>query len=154
MIFKSPMYRRKMNKATHLPILLGIAKEVLSHWIRFKPLVVIDMPLLFETGFFHVTAPYNVLISCSSSTQLRRLMARDGLGREEAESRMEAQMPLALKENRANYIICNDNVTFEELGNDVKKVINGIRKDSRVQGLVTSPLGVVVGILLLLRFVK
>ena len=42
---------------------------------------------------------------CRPDQQLERLMAKRGISREEAEQRIEAQMPLEEKRRRADYVI-------------------------------------------------
>lgn len=49
-----------------------------------------------------------VVVSVSPATQLARLTRRDGSTEQEATSRIEAQMPLADKVQRADVIIDND----------------------------------------------
>eukprot|EP01043_Picozoa_sp_COSAG02_P014006 COSAG02_NODE_569_length_20206_cov_5.631223_9_plen_82_part_00 len=49
-----------------------------------------------------------VVVSVSPDTQLARLTRRDGTTEREATSRINAQMPLAEKVQRANVIIDND----------------------------------------------
>ena len=46
-----------------------------------------------------------VVVYCDPETQIRRLMARDGLGREEALARIGAQMDAREKAERADYAI-------------------------------------------------
>lgn len=72
-----------------------------------KPDVVIyDIPLLFEKNmqdFFDV----NVLVYAPRSTQLARLMSRDGLSEELAETILKQQMDMEEKKDKAQYIIDN-----------------------------------------------
>jgi len=68
------------------------------------PLFVTEAALTIEAGFekFYDRV---VVAACGEAIRLRRLMARDGLGREEAERRIAAQMPQAEKAARADYVI-------------------------------------------------
>jgi hypothetical protein len=72
----------------------------------FQAVVVVDMPLLFETGASRLTKP-RVLIACDEHTQLQRLMARNGLSAEQASARVGSQMPLEAKRRRADVVIDN-----------------------------------------------
>jgi len=38
--FADAAMRRKLNKATHAPIMLEIIKQLLGHWLSFKQVVV------------------------------------------------------------------------------------------------------------------
>lgn len=71
------------------------------------PLVIGDIPLLYEADF----TPYFdgiAVVSVSPATQLRRLMTRDGLSQTAAKQRIAAQMPLAEKVAKADFVIAND----------------------------------------------
>ncbi len=73
---------------------------------RGAKLVVCDVPLLFESGLedrFDAV----MVVYVPPEEQLRRLMARDGLTREEALARIRAQMPIEEKRRRADYVIDN-----------------------------------------------
>jgi dephospho-CoA kinase len=71
------------------------------------PFAVADIPLLYETGrqrqFDKV-----IVVACAKDTQVERIMARDGLEREEAERRLAAQLPIAAKVALADYVIRTD----------------------------------------------
>lgn len=75
-------------------------------------LVVVDVPLLYESGlqdnFQEVLVVY-----VPRDIQLHRLMERDHLSREQAESRLAAQMPIEEKKKLADILIRNDGVREE-----------------------------------------
>lgn len=74
LVFGNPAARRRLNTATHLPVLLALLRELLRCWLQCSPVMVVDMPLLFETGFSRVTCP-RVLVACSPEVQVRRCLA-------------------------------------------------------------------------------
>lgn len=106
-IFNDPNSRRKLNKATHLPVLCQIIAQILRRWLSFHSFVIIDMPLLFETGFYRFTNP-NILISCNTSLQLQRLQERDRMQLVDAKARLAAQMSLEQKRQLADIVVAND----------------------------------------------
>lgn len=114
-VFNDATARRRLNKATHFPVLFGIVKQIVGYWITFKPVVVIDMPLLFETGFFKLTRP-NILVTCTSDLQLQRLKDRNNIAQEDAEARVASQMPEQKKVKLADVIINNDGTLGELKG--------------------------------------
>jgi dephospho-CoA kinase len=83
-------------------------------------IVVIDVPLLIETG---VQKEFDtvILVYANSDTQIRRLMERDGITKAEARRMVELQIPLAEKRTFADYIINNDG-TREETEMQVRKL--------------------------------
>jgi dephospho-CoA kinase len=71
------------------------------------PLVVLDIPLLFETGHDH-DFDRVIVAACDPQQQLRRLMQRDSLSEAEARARLNAQWPIEEKVARADYVIRTD----------------------------------------------
>ena len=86
--------------------------------------VLIDAPVLFESGFdalcdliFCVQAPLPLLV--------QRICARDGISKEEARRRLDAQMPDSALSARCDGVILNDGIA------DVnKQVVDIIRRFS------------------------
>ena len=66
-----------------------------------------DIPLLYETGG-ETLCDRVVVVACSRDTQLKRLMARAGLDRAEAEQIINSQMPLEEKIARADHVVWNN----------------------------------------------
>ena len=75
-------------------------------------IVVIDVPLLIETG---VQKEFDtvIVVYANADTQIRRLMERDGITKEEARKMVEMQIPLAEKRRFADHIINNDGTREE-----------------------------------------
>jgi dephospho-CoA kinase len=66
-----------------------------------------DIPLLYETGG-ETLCDCVVVVACSSSVQLERLLARTKLDRAAAEEMIHAQMPLTEKIRRADHVVWNN----------------------------------------------
>lgn len=67
---------------------------------------IVDVPLLYETGwdqFFDLV----IVVTVSRETQEERLRARDGMSREDATARLDAQMPIEEKARRADRVVDN-----------------------------------------------
>ncbi|KKJ01573.1 dephospho-CoA kinase [Prochlorothrix hollandica] len=71
-----------------------------------QPTLVLVIPLLFEAGLTEQVSEIWV-VACSEEQQRQRLMQRDQLNLEEAQARIESQMPLAEKCNRAQVVLDN-----------------------------------------------
>ncbi|NLC57707.1 MAG: dephospho-CoA kinase [Armatimonadetes bacterium] len=71
------------------------------------PLVVVEIPLLFEVGLEYLVDK-TIAVSSEQRTQLQRLTTRTGLPPDEAMLRIAAQMPRAEKERRADFVIDTD----------------------------------------------
>ncbi|HEX6214473.1 MAG TPA: dephospho-CoA kinase, partial [Vicinamibacterales bacterium] len=85
------------------------------------PFAVADIPLLFETGREN---QFNavVVVACPRELQLQRLMERNKLSKEDAERRLNAQLPIEQKVKKATHVIRTDG-TFEQTDAQVADLI-------------------------------
>jgi dephospho-CoA kinase len=92
------------------------------------PLIVFDIPLLFEKG--GASAVDKVLVvSAPADQQRRRALAREGMTIEKFEHILSLQMPDAEKRKRADFIIDTGTSiveTREQVGNLIKKLRTGL----------------------------
>jgi dephospho-CoA kinase len=109
LVFADEAARRRLNAITHPEIRRRIREEV-ARLQRTSPdaVVIVDIPLLLDTTGPEAFGLEGVIVvSAPREEQIRRLMARDGLSREEAEQRVAAQRPVAEKEAEADWVIHN-----------------------------------------------
>jgi dephospho-CoA kinase len=66
-----------------------------------------DIPLLYETGG-ETLCDSVVVVACSPSVQLERLVARTQRDRSTAEQMISSQMPLSEKSRRADHVVWNN----------------------------------------------
>jgi dephospho-CoA kinase len=66
-----------------------------------------DIPLLYETGG-ETLCDRVVVVACSRSIQLERLLQRGSIGRTTAEEMIDSQMPLEEKTSRADHVVWNN----------------------------------------------
>ena len=88
-----------------------------------------DIPLLFEQDYvswFDETW----LVYVDRDVQVERLMKRDHLSQDEAESRLAAQWPLDKKKDLTSHVLDN-NGNQEQLLNQVRILLEGGRQDDR-----------------------
>lgn len=106
-VFSDPQQRKALESITH-PAIRSEMKRRMAELEASDPnrLVVADIPLLYESG---LESQYDkiMVVYVPRGLQLERLMARDGLNREEAEARLRAQMDIELKRERADILIDN-----------------------------------------------
>jgi dephospho-CoA kinase len=97
-------------------------------WVANLPpgirVAIADVPLLFETGHHH-DFDRIVVCACDPAEQLRRVMARDRLSREEAQARLDAQWPIAAKAARADHVIRTDG-SFAETDGQIRTVFEAL----------------------------
>lgn len=86
------------------------------------PFAIADIPLLFEGRREHDFDKV-IVVACDPATQLRRLMARDGISQDDARLRIAAQLPIDEKIAKADYVIRTDG-TFDETDRQIEQVLN------------------------------
>lgn len=118
-IFNSPEKRNQLNEILH-PLIINRMMELSDDLIKDNhPLIVLDIPLLYEINFENKMDGVMV-VHVSRTTQLERLIKRDGIEKNEAERKIESQMSLDKKAKKADFIIHNDG-SVEETIEQVKQ---------------------------------
>eukprot|EP01059_Diplonema_ambulator_P007564 TRINITY_DN17034_c0_g1_i1.p1 TRINITY_DN17034_c0_g1~~TRINITY_DN17034_c0_g1_i1.p1 ORF type:complete len:236 (+),score=39.19 TRINITY_DN17034_c0_g1_i1:64-771(+) len=143
-VFADPSARKTLVKITQGPIFMGLVKEIVKGVMLRKDLVILDIPLLFETKIFTYICEATVVTSIPYQMQLDRLIARNHYTKEHGEQRIAAAMPTSQKEKLATYIIRNDG-TLKETEQQVVKILDLIRSNKRT----VSPLRVFIAFILL-----
>jgi dephospho-CoA kinase len=105
-VFADPEARRDLERITH-PRIIVLMQERMTHALAgAAPLVVVDIPLLFENGreslFDGVLVVY-----APQELQIRRLRERNGLDADAAAQRIAAQLSIDAKKDRATWVIDN-----------------------------------------------
>jgi dephospho-CoA kinase len=124
-VFNDPAARRDLEAIVHPAVYAAIER-----WFELLPpnttAAVADIPLLFETGHDH---DFDVVVvaACEPEEQMRRVMARDGLTESEARSRVDAQLPIAEKVARADYVVSTAG-TLGETSARVEEVLGKFAK--------------------------
>jgi dephospho-CoA kinase len=104
-VFADPEQLRLLNAIVH-PRIIARVQELAAEEQRRNPhaVVIVDAALIFESGMGSTLR--KVMVAwCRPEQQIERLMTNTGLSREEAEQRIQAQMPLEEKRRRADYLI-------------------------------------------------
>lgn len=127
-IFANVDKRKKLNQWTHPEIHRTIMFEVLRHFLAGNRYVVLDLPLLFETGVMLSYIHKIICVSCTPEQQLERLMKRNTMSQRLAEQRISAQMSIEEKCEKAHYIIDNSS-DIENTRKQAQRVI-GILNES------------------------
>ena len=102
-VFSSPDKREALNAILHPMIISAIEDELTAHNAP-DTLVFGDIPLLYECSMAHMFDQVWV-VSVPEDVQLDRIIMRDGLTREEAQARIDSQMPLSKKRALADAVI-------------------------------------------------
>ena len=106
-VFGDAERRKRLEAITHpairqrqVRILSGLEEE------EFEGVVIWDAALLIESGGA-AGMERVIVVFADEATELRRLMARDGVSDADALARIRSQMPVVDKAGRAHYVIDN-----------------------------------------------
>jgi len=126
-VFGDPKAREWLNRRIHPEVREEVARRLEEERRSgAHPLVVVDVPLLVESGEPHRYGPL-VLAWCPPALQLRRIMARDGLKEAEARARLDSQLPIDDKRAHADHII-DTSGSFEETRRQVESVYQALMR--------------------------
>ncbi len=127
LVFADPTARRVLEAITHPAIYAEVDRQVstLQHASPPAPLIVVVVPLLFETG---AEARFDLIVVVyARDEQVRaRLTQQRGYTLAEAEARIAAQLPLAEKLHRADYLLDNTG-TPEQTRAQVAQLLDRLR---------------------------
>lgn len=106
-IFEDEDARRDLEAITHPRIARRMRHRADRARQSGESWMIYDAALIVENNL-HRGLDALVVVAAATETQIERLMARDDLGRDEAASRIDAQMPLEQKLAVADYVVDND----------------------------------------------
>ncbi len=127
-VFMDPEARRDLEAIVHPAV-----REATDAWFdaldpaRYA-FAVADIPLLYEVGR---DKDFDVVIvaAVDPETQLRRVIERDGATESEARHRIAAQLPIADKVRRADFVIQTDG-SLEQTDEQVRAVLEQLQADA------------------------
>lgn len=99
-----------LNRITHHYILAETRERIAACRAAGKPAVLVDAPLLYESGF-DAECDRVIAVIAPPALRLDRIMARDSLPRAAAEARLRAQKDDAFYTDRADFVVVNDGDT-------------------------------------------
>ena len=128
LIFSNPE-EREWSRITQGEIIREELATLRDQLAQMEAIFFMDIPLLFEQDYvswFDDTW----LVYVDRDVQVERLMKRDQLSKDEAESRLAAQWPLEKKKDLASHILDN-NGNQEQLITQVVSLLEGGKQDDR-----------------------
>ena len=128
-VFTNPAALRRLEAILH-PMVAAEEKRFLA-WSRARrvPLVVLDIPLLFETGAER-RCDYVLVVSAPALVQRQRVMRRPGMTEIRLDAILRKQVPDHRKRGRADFVVptgAGRNLTLRRL----KAIVRLLRKRGR-----------------------
>jgi dephospho-CoA kinase len=124
LVFKDKEKLKKLEDIIHPKVREEMYKRIRESEEKGAKAVVIDAPLLYETGLYKKVKKV-VVVSTNATKTKKRLKIR-GMDEDDIDKRTAIQMPLKEKEAMADHVIFN-NGTIEELKKEVDGLLNRIK---------------------------
>ncbi|KAG6439300.1 hypothetical protein O3G_MSEX000656 [Manduca sexta] len=107
MIFDDINKRRKLNAITHPKIQRAMMQMAVKYFFSGHRYIVMEVPLLFETGKMLTFMHKIITVICEDHQQLERLCKRNDFSVAIAKKRISCQMPLEDKVAKSDFVIDN-----------------------------------------------
>lgn len=122
LIFTDVHAKQSLENIIHPLLKLEIQRQFETAELARSKLVVYDIPLLVESGYWRQVVDQVVVIDCSPQTQIDRVMARNSLLRQDVEKIIASQASRINRLKAADVIIFNERITVDQLRHEVSQV--------------------------------
>ena len=110
-VFTNQTLLKKLNEITHPEIIKLIKKEInlaRNKTYNQEKILIIDAALIYEAKMDRLMDK-TIVVYINEDEQVKRLIRRNNLSKEEAFQRIKSQMPMKEKVKMADYVIDNSN---------------------------------------------
>jgi dephospho-CoA kinase len=126
-VFADPQAREALNRLVH-PAVIKAAQEWIEECRASQEDAAVLVPLLFEAGW---TDGWDAVICVTApEEQVFQRLEKRGLSKDEAQKRIAAQMPLAEKAARSDFVIENSG-TLESLRSRMVDLVERVRCENK-----------------------
>jgi dephospho-CoA kinase len=122
-VFANQPLLKKLNEITHPEITKIIKKEIDSvknKTYNQKKILIIDAALIYEAKIDRLMDKI-IVVYIDEDEQIKRLIKRNNLSKDEALQRIKSQMPMKEKVKMADYVIDNSN-SLDKTKKQVEKI--------------------------------
>ncbi len=125
-VFTRPEARQKLNRLLHPWIAQELQERLVQLQSQGEPLVVVEIPLLFELGL-ETLYDCIIVVYADLTSQKQRLVRRDSRAADEVQGILAAQGSLRQKAVQADFVVDNSG-SVAATRDQVKKIIGELRK--------------------------
>ncbi|UUP17581.1 dephospho-CoA kinase [Nitratireductor thuwali] len=123
----NPQALKKLEALIHPMVRQDADRFVAEHRARGTPLVLLDIPLLFETGGTDRVDKV-VVVTAPAEVQRRRVLARPGMSEDKFKAMLDRQVPDAEKRARADFII-DTSQGMDAARAEVSRIVESLQQD-------------------------
>jgi dephospho-CoA kinase len=133
LVFTDAKKRELLNSLLH-PQIIALQDEQLSRWEKEDPrgIAIVDAALMIESGGYNRFDKL-IVVHCLPEVQLARVMVRNSLSREDAQKRIDSQMPQEEKKGFADFLIDSSD-GFEATRRHTEEVYAALRAINETVG--------------------
>ena len=119
-VFSHPQAKQALEAIIHPLVSQETQQQAQAAISKGHRTLVFDVPLLVEAGErWRPQVDRILVVDCLEETQIQRVIARNGLSREAVQRILSAQASRVQKLAAADWVIYNDGISLETLGNHV-----------------------------------
>ena len=120
--FGDPAVKQQLEAIIHPLVGQEALRQSRAAVAAGRACIVLDIPLLVESGRWRQQLDRVLVVDCSEATQIARVMARNGLAREMVEKIMAAQASRSQRLAAADFCIYNDGLSLAALELQVRQL--------------------------------
>lgn len=126
-VFQQPAIKQQLEVILH-PLIKRTIFEKYAWACKHsqQPLVIFDIPLLAESTQWSPRLDYVVVVDCSESIQISRVMARNQLAEDAVRAIMAQQATRAQRLRKADAVLWNETTSLQALGAEVQQLYNDL----------------------------
>ncbi|PRO64309.1 dephospho-CoA kinase [Alkalicoccus urumqiensis] len=126
-VFQNEDSRKELNGIIHPEVRRRMKEKAGALEAAGEPVVVLDIPLLFESGLEHMVDRIAV-VYVPEALQKERLRTRNDYTEKEAEDRIQSQLSVETKKNKADIVIDNSG-SLEETRRQIHRWVEQLKSE-------------------------
>ena len=131
LVFDQPQARAQLQALLHPMIAAEIERQASQAALVSPPCIAFDIPLLVESKRWRAVLDRVLVVDCQAQTQIDRVMQRSGLTAESVQKIMAAQSSRVARLQCADYVLFNESVTIDEIGQQLGAIFPFLEISSR-----------------------
>ncbi len=124
-VFNDTEIRKQLEAILH-PLVRKDIQVLFTHCAQTDKMLVVEIPLLFETGW-HKDFDFCVTVIAPPEAVVERVVARDGVSAEQVQKVLSAQMNVAEKAKQSDWVIDNS-ATLAEMRSQVVALYENLKE--------------------------
>lgn len=114
--------RKRLEAIIHPLVAQETQRQASSAIASGHRCIVFDVPLLVESAAWRQRVDHVLVIDCTPEVQIRRVMARSQLRREDVEKIIASQASRPQRLAAADSVICNVDLSLDQLADEVRQI--------------------------------